>query len=126
MAKEDKPKDTENYLIVVMSAEDRIGYSKGDVIDVFNSNEDPGTAVWDDPRFYIAFIKDKTKESIADMLEGQYDPLDLKRWLGRRKKSYDLEGNKVKNKITWEATDADDSKKDKVEVPAQPDEIVIP
>ena len=112
--------------IAVLSALDRIGYKKGDLIDYVDADQDLGNLVWDDPRFLIVYINDADKAGLDFMKEDHLDGTGKKVEGQRRKRKYDLEDVKVKDKDVWEKTDADKTVKEFVTVVDQPKKIVIP
>lgn len=126
MAKEDKPNNFQG-VVLVLSAIERIGYKKGDVIDYVMDGQDPGHAVWDDPNFIVVFIPNKNAISMDNMLEALYDDVDPELRKGRRKWRYDIDHIDLKGKPVWvDAIAGQHIKENVVGEIVQPDEVVIP
>jgi uncharacterized protein YcaQ len=85
-----------------------------------------GSAVWDDPRFEVIFIKDKTALEMQAMVEPLKDPVFLRRKLAKRKYKYNLDDVQIKDKAVWKKTDSDTTVKEKlVEAVPRPENLVI-
>lgn len=123
--KDKKPKDFKG-VNAVLSTQDRIGYKVGDVIDFVMDELDVGTLVWDDPRFEVVFIKNKTIEEMKVMLEPLTDGSGKKVTDIRRKYYYDVNDVKIKDKAVWEKTDSEETILERTVDVEQPPEIVIP
>lgn len=123
-------------------------YDRGDVIGYFEHDDKDekfkkltpeeqqtyiesltGLAVWDDPRFEVVFIKDKTKDEMLAFGEPLEDAVDqeYKVLVKKRKFSFDLEDVVLKDKAVWENTDTMTKIKEKnVPTVDQPPIIEVP
>ena len=132
MAKIDKKPVDFVGCVVIMSAADRIGYQRGDVIDVIdaiNGNVDIGVKVWDNPLFEVRFVKDKKKADFDAMKEPMTDAGGVRILEQRKRNKFKLDNVKLKDKKdVWEAADVDDQTviEERALTVIQPSEIVIP
>lgn len=114
-------------VILILSRKTRINYHRGDLIDVVDGNTDLGEKVWNNPRFSIRFVWNKTVEDFSNMKEAMMDDAGVKIKNKRRKFKFDMENAQVQSKKeVWAQADIDNIVQERIKPLVQPNEIIIP
>ena len=97
--KADTPKNFKG-VTVILSASDRIGYNRGDLINYVMADGRIGPPIWEDMRYEVIFIKDVTTDDI-ELMKEEYKTGANKRPTAKRAHRYNIDHASVTNKKVW-------------------------